>query len=614
VLEIPEKTDARIDAELTRILYGQARPGILGGIALTLTVPFFFRNTVPHLYLIVWGAAMLLINLVRLWLVTRFNSQTGDDAQPSSVIHPWRYRYIATLTLVGLFAGLGITMIEVYLSSSGQFFAVGILCGLITVNLMTSVASLPALVGFQLTLLGPTIAFQLFIMKDPLALAMAGALIVMGVILGFTARRFNAILTRSLELRFANTDLVQRLQQSIEEAQLLAATASSANKAKSEFLANMSHEIRTPMNAVVGTTHLLADTGPTAEQREYIDIIHLSAEALLSIINDILDHSKIEANKLVLESQDLDLKSLIANVLSTASLKSTPKDLELTSDIDPQIPGPLRGDPNRLRQILLNLVGNAVEFTDVGSVAIHVVLDDESDTRTSVRFSVRDTGVGIEADQLPHLFDAFTQVDSSATRRHGGTGLGLTISKQLTTLMGGEIGVESAVGEGSTFWFTAVLDKQAPEPRKQITGELQQSSTPSPATDGQTPRRILVAEDDRTSQLIVVRTLEKFGFQIDAVPNGSEAILALSQRQYDLVLMDVQMPRMDGLETARTIRDPSSSVQNHHIPIIAMTAHAMIGDREKCLAAGMNAYVSKPVQPDDLRSAIEAQLRDDLVR
>jgi signal transduction histidine kinase/CheY-like chemotaxis protein len=600
---------ARVDAELTKMLYAPARSGILGGLALTVTVPLFFRNTVPLVALIVWVVAMLSVNLYRWWLVNRFHSQTGDEDQPSSVIYPWRRRYIVTLTLVGLVAGLGIAMIELYLTTSGQFFAVAILCGLITVNLMTSVASLPALVGFQLTLLTPTIAFQLFGMDDPLALPMAGALIVMGLILGFTARRFHDILSRSLELRFANTDLVHRLQKTTGEAQLLAATASSANTAKSEFLANMSHEIRTPMNAVVGTTHLLADTEPSSEQREYIEIIRHSSEALLSIINDILDHSKIEANKLILENREIDLRGLIDNVLNTSSLKSEPKGLELTSEIAPEVPRLLRGDPNRLRQILVNLVGNAIKFTDVGSVAVGVGLQDESDTRTSVRFSVRDTGVGIPTDQIARLFDAFTQVDSSATRRHGGTGLGLTISKQLTELMGGEIGVESTVGEGSTFWFTAVLDKQDPEGQTAAKDEPRGAPTPRPSADRQQPVRILVAEDDRTSQLVVVRMLQKSGFQIDAVSNGSEAIEALNRKHYDLVVMDVQMPVMDGLETTRTIRDPSSSVQNQHIPIIAMTAHAMIGDREKCLAAGMNAYVSKPVEPDELQATIERQLR-----
>jgi signal transduction histidine kinase/DNA-binding NarL/FixJ family response regulator len=599
---------ARFDAEQTKLLYAQARSGIFGGLAVAVLVALYFWNTLPPVVLAVWLVPAVLINLCRWWLVHRFDRQirTGEPtvAQTSS----WRKRYIVTLTLVGLIAGLGTFMIEFHLSTSGQFFAVAILCAIVTVNLMTSVASLWALVSFQVSLLLPSVVFFLFFVKDPFGVLLAVVLVAMSVILGVTARRFNGILYRSLELRFANTELVGRLRQATLEAQGLAATANEANRAKSEFLANISHEIRTPMNAVVGTAHLLADTELSSEQDEYIGIIHQSADSLLTIINDILDHARIEAKKLVLESREIDIRSLLESILSTLSLRSDHKGLALTSHIAPEVPRLLHGDPNRLRQILVNLLGNAIKFTDAGSVTVGVGAEGESSGRVSLRFDIQDTGIGIAQDQMARLFDAFTQVDSSSTRRHGGTGLGLTISKQLVELMDGRIGVKSVVGEGSTFWFTLDLDKRAPQRQARTVDESPTAPTLGSIGDRRRQARVLVAEDDPTSQLVIVRTLEKLGLWVDAVTNGEEAIGALTAESYDLVLMDVQMPRMDGIEATITVRDLDSGVLNHHVPIIAMTAHAMKEHRQQCLAAGMNAFVSKPVQPDELLYTIERQL------
>ncbi len=599
---------AKFDAELTKLLYAQARPGILGGLAVTILVALYFWNSLPSVVLAVWFVPAVLINLCRWWLVHRFNRQMRAEEPSVAQTAAWRKRYIVTLTLVGLIAGLGTVMIEFHLSVSGQFFAVAILCAIVTVNLMTSVASLSALVGFQVSLLLPSVVFFLFFMKDPLGVPLAFALVIMSLILGVTARRFNGILYRSLELRFANTELVGRLRKTTQEAQGLAEKATEANRTKSEFLANMSHEIRTPMNAVVGTAHLLADTEPSPEQSQYIEIIHQSADSLLSIINDILDHARIEAKKLVLDSRELDVRSLLESIVTTLSLRSERKGLELTSHIAPEIPQRLHGDPNRLRQILVNLLGNAIKFTDAGSVTVRVGLQDESSARVSVRFDVCDTGIGIAQDQMTRLFDAFTQVDSTSTRRHGGTGLGLAISKQLVELMDGCIGVRSTVGEGSTFWFTLVLDKRGPRSPARTTDESPMAPTPGSSGERRKEARVLVAEDDPTSQLVIVRTLQKLGFQVDAVANGNEVIGALTAKSYDLVLMDVQMPGMDGIETTITVRDLGSGVQNHHVPIIAMTAHAMVEHRQRCLEAGMNAYLSKPVQPDELLYTIERQL------
>ena len=390
-------------------------------------------------------------------------------------------------------------------------------------------------------------------------------------------------------------------------------TAESANSAKSQFLANMSHEIRTPMNGVICMAQLLEMTDLTQVQQEYVTLLMLSGKNLIQLINDILDLSKIESHKLELESQDFDLQAETTGTINILSILAHEKGLELVTLIDPDVPRLLKGDAGRLRQIITNLIGNAIKFTAKGSVSLHISKDAEDDRQTTLRFLVRDSGIGIAADKLETIFEPFTQADGSNTRKHGGTGLGLTISRQLAQLMNGSVGGESVEGKGATFWLSVVLEKQANAPDLL---PLERDLTCGPkggntfGTNG-AAIPILMVEDEPAIQFAMKRLLELSGYQVDVASNGSEALEMLKENDYALVLMDCMMPVMDGYEATAAIRDQTSKVRNHAIPIIVLTGNAMRDDREKCLAAGMDDYLSKPIEFPKLFAMLKKWIRQD---
>jgi signal transduction histidine kinase/ActR/RegA family two-component response regulator len=454
----------------------------------------------------------------------------------------------------------------------------------------------------------------------------------LSVLAGFVVYRLSRTASRA---RRRDRIVQARLAEAKQQAEIQAQRAEAASKAKSDFLAMMSHEIRTPMNGVLGFANLLLETPLNAEQRDFAETVQRSGDALLTIINDVLDYSKIEAGRMTVERIDFDLYGVCEEVRKILRSAITGRGLTMVLSYDAALPRNVKGDPVRIRQVVLNLASNAVKFTERGTVRIEVSQMDAA----QLKISVVDSGIGISDEQLDRMFRRFTQADSSTTRRYGGTGLGLAISKTLVELMGGAIGVHSEPGTGSTFWFTLPLIAGAPAQHETaVPAQRETALAVQPSAAIQAPaapqapaaipvllsavdrpvspppqlraapvsaRRVLLVEDNFVNQRVAVYMLAKLGHSVDVARHGREAIDMLSQSAYDLVLMDCQMPEMDGFEATRLIRDPASTVLDHQIPVVAMTANAYPEDRARAIAAGMNDFLAKPVDRSVLADMIE---------
>jgi signal transduction histidine kinase/DNA-binding response OmpR family regulator/HAMP domain-containing protein len=411
--------------------------------------------------------------------------------------------------------------------------------------------------------------------------------------------RTEALLQQSQKMTVEMQTQGEKLQQTNVELESAKAAAESASQTKSDFLASMSHEIRTPMNAIIGIADLLAKTPLSPKQNEYVQIFRRSGDNLLNLINDILDLSKVETSQLELERTGFSLNDLLEKVREMVAVRAHEKGLALVCEIAPKVPSDLVGDPTRLRQVLLNLLGNAIKFTESGEVALRVTPDADSSVPGALRFTISDTGIGISGEKLGAVFERFTQADSSTTRRYGGSGLGLTISKRLVELMGGRIWVKSGVGKGSVFSFAVPLEIWAGATRQVA---VPVGTGPEPALPA---LHILLVEDSPDNRTITVAYLQDTPYRVEIAENGAAAYVKFTAEHYDLVLMDRQMPVMDGLTATRAIRKWEQANHRPPTPIIALTASALKGDQEKCVAAGCTAYLAKPIKQEVLLQAIK---------
>ncbi|WP_088280783.1 ATP-binding protein [Ideonella sp. A 288] len=589
--DVAAATASAVAAAQLHMVYGRLRLTVLLTVG---TCAVFFAPMVlffPMTTLLAWLAVMLAVTAGRYLLWYAFRRTAPAD----NALARWDRLYVGFNLLAGGAWACGPVMMG-SLDRGQALLLVGTLLAVSSVAAITQAARFSALLAFLTAALLPTVAVLLASADE---VQNAAALVVLAAYLAMTAvgRVSNATIRTSIEREF-------ELSRAVEQRERARAEAQAASGAKSRFLANMSHELRTPLNAVIGAAQLLAlEHGDAGSRALLVEAIQKSGTNLLGLIEDILDLSRIEAGQLSLVHGEFVLHDCVESALATAALVAQAKGLALACDIDPALPARRHGEATRLRQVLLNLLGNAVKFTPAGEVRLRVGPGEAADR---VRFSISDTGVGIGEASLPHIFEPFRQADDGADRRFGGSGLGLSIVHQLVQAMGGRISVRSQLGQGTCFEFELPLPRATPAADRVPTPVPTPAPTLAPrAATGHRGVQVLVVEDDPLNQIIVCRLLQHAGCITTAAADGAQALAQLSARPFDLVLMDWQMPDMDGLEVTRRIRAGQAGGAAQGMPIVALTANAFAEDRTACLEAGMNDFLTKPVLADRLLAVVQ---------
>jgi signal transduction histidine kinase/CheY-like chemotaxis protein len=583
----PAAIEAKVEGELTRLLYRSAGFGLFSNFVLAAVLVAGLWTYFPIRTLVLWLVAVILTSLLRLALNVSFAKRPRTDAEMTW----WRNAFFVGVFFAGTLWGVAGWLYLATPDFLPRSMVMFILAGL-NAGAARSLAPVKTCYGvYILTTLVPAFVLMLT-MPEPGMGTLAFCIITYALFLLNTARLQHGDLCKFYGALFENDELLVTLRAAKIRAE-------EASLAKSSFLATMSHEIRTPMNGVIGMLQLLRDSPLSAEQREQVNVASSSAHTLLRLLNDILDLSRIESGKLEFESITFSILEVLEESVALMAARADEKHLAMQLHVSPDLPLNVSGDPGRLKQVLLNLIGNALKFTETGGVEVHLELASRTPQVAIFRFKVRDTGIGMSPETQDKLFNKFTQADSSTTRRYGGSGLGLAISQELVRRMGGEIQVTSAPNQGSEFTFDIslpIVDAQAPAPVPTITASSRATLA----------GRVLVVDDDPVNLRVIDMMLRRFGLDTVLVTNGYDALERAVHEPWDLVLMDLRMPGIDGLETTRRIRQ---QLAGRPLRIVALTANAMEEDRAECLAAGMDDFITKPVQREELYGRLERWLQ-----